>query len=84
MNDTALVEAIGKRLNVDLDTVFTLTNVDGEFKNDDSLVRLIVLQLWKVSKLLIHVIDFVIAVIVLMARDHAKKMWNTVDQLVEG
>ena len=32
MNDTALVEAIGKRLNVDLDTVFTLTNVDGEFE----------------------------------------------------
>ena len=31
MNDTQLVEAIGKRLNVDLDTVFTLTNVDGEF-----------------------------------------------------
>ena len=31
MNDTQLVEAIGKRLNVDLDTVFTLTNVDGGF-----------------------------------------------------
>ena len=28
-NDTTLVEKIGKRLNVDLDTVFTLTNVDG-------------------------------------------------------
>ena len=29
VNDSALVEAIGKRLSVDLDTVITLTNVDG-------------------------------------------------------
>ncbi|XP_046559646.1 LOW QUALITY PROTEIN: NADPH--cytochrome P450 reductase-like [Haliotis rubra] len=30
INDPQLVEAIGKRLNVDLDQVFTLTNVDEE------------------------------------------------------
>ncbi|XP_060572086.1 NADPH--cytochrome P450 reductase-like [Ruditapes philippinarum] len=30
INDTEIVEAIGKRLNIDLDTVFTLTNVDEE------------------------------------------------------
>ncbi|KAH3823012.1 hypothetical protein DPMN_124807 [Dreissena polymorpha] len=29
-NDTALVEKIGKRLGMDLDTVITLTHVDGE------------------------------------------------------
>ena len=29
-NDTAIVEKIGKRLGMDLDTVITLTNVDGE------------------------------------------------------
>ena len=28
-NDPALVERIGSLLNTDLDTVFTLTNVDG-------------------------------------------------------
>ena len=30
VNDRESVERIGKRLNVDLDTVFTLTNVDGK------------------------------------------------------
>lgn len=30
INDTEIVEAIGKRLNIDLDTVITLTNVDEE------------------------------------------------------
>lgn len=30
VNDRETVEKIGKRLNVDLNTVFTLTNVDGE------------------------------------------------------
>lgn len=30
VNDKETVEKLGKRLNVDLDTVFTLTNIDGE------------------------------------------------------
>ena len=29
-NDSVLVEGIGKRLDVDLDTIFSLDNVDGE------------------------------------------------------
>ena len=34
VNDRESVERIGKRLNVDLDTVFTLTNVDGKLCTD--------------------------------------------------
>ena len=33
VNDSDIVEGIGKRLEVDLDTIFTLTNVDGRFSN---------------------------------------------------
>lgn len=29
VNDSEIVDAIGKRLNIDLDTIITLTNVDG-------------------------------------------------------
>jgi hypothetical protein len=31
VNESEIVEGIGKRLEIDLDTVFTLTNVDGMF-----------------------------------------------------
>ena len=31
INDLNIVEKIGKRLDVDLDTVFSLNNVDGQF-----------------------------------------------------
>ena len=32
VNDPLIVEAIGKRLNVDLDQMFTLNNVDGLYQ----------------------------------------------------
>lgn len=43
-NDSELVEAIGKRLDVDLDTVFSLDNVDGKQFSLSTLLGLILVR----------------------------------------
>ena len=41
-NDSVLVEGIGKRLDVDLDTIFSLDNVDGELLYFITIISIII------------------------------------------
>ena len=39
VNESEIVEGIGKRLEIDVDTVFTLTNLDGEVSPLDCMYK---------------------------------------------